>query len=307
MPVPSSISELSQTPGSNFPAGGESVITADDYLRTYAAFIAQLYAGAIKDPAGVRATLAIANRGALWGCTLSNNVADATNDIDIAAGECVDSTGVVLMKTIAAQTKRLDAAWAAGSGNGGLDTGSIANTTYHVFRIIKDSDGSVDHIFSTTAAGPLMPSGYTYFRRIGSVVRVSGAITLFDQHGDDFTLRTSVNDYNQGTPGTGPITITLASLPTGIVVEANIIVSVGGQSGSINGARMSALTSTDEAPGQSNCQVYFSNVANGVQSGQVSGVFTNTAAQIRGRIVSSATGAQLVVRSQGWTDTRGRV
>lgn len=45
MPVPSSINDLSTTPGSNFPAGSESPATFDDYLRTFAAFIAQLRDG----------------------------------------------------------------------------------------------------------------------------------------------------------------------------------------------------------------------------------------------------------------------
>jgi hypothetical protein len=41
MPVPSSITDLSQTAGSNSPASSESPITADDYLRSNASFIAQ--------------------------------------------------------------------------------------------------------------------------------------------------------------------------------------------------------------------------------------------------------------------------
>lgn len=40
MPVPSSISDLSQTAGNNSPPGSESPTTADDYLRTYASYIA---------------------------------------------------------------------------------------------------------------------------------------------------------------------------------------------------------------------------------------------------------------------------
>jgi hypothetical protein len=51
MPVPSSIADLSQTAGSNYPAGSESPITTDDYLRTHAAFIAMLRDGkGISDP-----------------------------------------------------------------------------------------------------------------------------------------------------------------------------------------------------------------------------------------------------------------
>lgn len=45
MPVPSSISDLSQTANSNSPAGSESPNTADDYLRTLSAFIATLRDG----------------------------------------------------------------------------------------------------------------------------------------------------------------------------------------------------------------------------------------------------------------------
>jgi hypothetical protein len=45
MPVPTLISSLSQTAGSNSPPGSESPTTADDYLRQYAAFIAMLRDG----------------------------------------------------------------------------------------------------------------------------------------------------------------------------------------------------------------------------------------------------------------------
>lgn len=45
MPVPSSIDDLSQTANSNSPPGSENPNTADDYLRTYAAYIATLRDG----------------------------------------------------------------------------------------------------------------------------------------------------------------------------------------------------------------------------------------------------------------------
>ena len=43
MPIPSAITDLSATPAANSPSGGESISLADDYLRTQAAFIRQLY------------------------------------------------------------------------------------------------------------------------------------------------------------------------------------------------------------------------------------------------------------------------
>lgn len=45
MPVPSNLSDLSQTPGSNSPAGSENPNTTDDYLRTISAFLAQVRDG----------------------------------------------------------------------------------------------------------------------------------------------------------------------------------------------------------------------------------------------------------------------
>jgi hypothetical protein len=41
MPLPSSINDLSQTAGSNSPSGSEAPSLIDDYLRTYASYIAQ--------------------------------------------------------------------------------------------------------------------------------------------------------------------------------------------------------------------------------------------------------------------------
>lgn len=45
MPVPSAITDLSQTPGSNSPAGSESPALLDDYTRTVFSFIAKLRDG----------------------------------------------------------------------------------------------------------------------------------------------------------------------------------------------------------------------------------------------------------------------
>ena len=45
MPVPSAISDLSQTAASNFPAGSENPNTADDYMRAHASFLATLRDG----------------------------------------------------------------------------------------------------------------------------------------------------------------------------------------------------------------------------------------------------------------------
>src|SRR5690606_22429348 len=63
-------------------------------------------------------------RSYLAGLGLANNATDPSNDIDIADGAARaddDAADLVLASPL---TKRLDAGWTAGSGQGGLDTGS---------------------------------------------------------------------------------------------------------------------------------------------------------------------------------------
>lgn len=159
-------------------------------------------------------------RGMIAGLTLSNNSTDAINDIDIAAGAACDSGGAVVMRLATGITKRLDAAWAVGTGNGGLDTGALANGTYHVWLIRRPDTGVVDVLFSTSATSPTMPTNYTQKRRIGSIIRASGAILAFTQFGDEFRFNAARVDINTAALATGQTNLTLASVPSGIVVDA---------------------------------------------------------------------------------------
>src|SRR3990167_9743528 len=94
-------------------------------------------------------TEALANldRGAIWGLTLANGT-DATNDIDIAVGQATDSTGVQTIAITTALTKQLDAAWALGSGAGGLDIGTIGHSTFHIYLVKRTDTSVVDAVFS---------------------------------------------------------------------------------------------------------------------------------------------------------------
>lgn len=112
------------------------------------------------------------------GLTYSNNVADATNDIDIAVGECVDSTNVRLMQ-LSAITKQSDVAWAVGTGVGGLDTGAVGNSDYYIWVIARVDTGVVDALFSLSSTAPTMPANYTLKRLIGWFKRVGGTIVVF--------------------------------------------------------------------------------------------------------------------------------
>jgi len=67
-------------------------------------------------PAGLNAASAMFG-ASHYGLTISNNGTDAAHDIDISAGACRDSTNAKIIDLQAAITKKIDAAWAAGTNS----------------------------------------------------------------------------------------------------------------------------------------------------------------------------------------------
>ncbi len=94
--------------------------------------------------------------------------ADPEHDISVAAGHAIDSTNTANIIG-AAMTKQIDTAWAAGSDQGGMATGTAQpDTTYHVIAIVKDDDGTVDYYYDTDPAAVNKPAGYGKFLVLGS-------------------------------------------------------------------------------------------------------------------------------------------
>lgn len=116
---------------------------------------------------------------AIYGLTYANNVADATNDLDIAVGAAMDATGGYWMTLGSALTKQSDVAWAVGSGNGGLDTGAVGNSDYYIWLIVRSDTGVVDVLYSLSSTAPTMPAQYDFKRLIGWFKRVGGTIVAF--------------------------------------------------------------------------------------------------------------------------------
>jgi hypothetical protein len=135
------------------------------------------------------------------GLITSNNVADAAKDLDIAVGVARDSTDVDNMRLTAAITKQIDAAWAVGDDQGGLDTGSVAATTLYAVWLIKRSDtGVVDVLFSTSFTAPTMPTDYDRKRLIGAIkTDATPDILPYTQVGDYFRYTTPIQDVNDTT------------------------------------------------------------------------------------------------------------
>ena len=121
---------------------------------------------------------------AISGLTYSNGT-DATNDINVAAGGCMDSTGAEWI-SIAATTKQSDAVWAADNGatpTGGLDLiGSAGNNPFYLFAIKNPTTQVSGVLMSLSATSPTLPTGYTLFRRFGWFRRVGGTIVAFNTY-----------------------------------------------------------------------------------------------------------------------------
>jgi len=331
-------------------------------------------------------------RGHIGGLKLSNNASDATNDIDIAPGEARDKTNARGMVLSSGITKRLDATFTAGTGNGGLDQGVIANATYHVHLIENPTTVATDAIFSlshdksdtvtmtiaspcvvtwgvagrghglvagstfrftttgalptgvssgvdyyvlstgltettfqfsTTNAGPavnssgtqsgthtgwarpLMPSGYTYYRRIGMIVRTGGAIQAFRQEGDQFFLDTTALGVETTTLSTSRVLFAMAPVPVGMPLE----VLIRGSFQQASAGTMVIVTSpseTDAAPSFSAAPLYSGRllVAGSTQQLALDRVWTDASAQVAARSTAASTTLRLNVI--GWIDRRGK-
>jgi hypothetical protein len=209
------------------------------------------------------------------------------------------------------------AAWAVGSGNGALDTGSISPSTwYHAFLVLHNlavSSGNMDVLLSLSATSPTLPTDYNVFGRIGSMkTDGSSQWVKFIQDGPKFRLATPVRDVNAIAPGTTAVTRALPSVPLGIRVQADIavgIISTNGGAG-LGAVYVSDLLQADIAASSDTFTHggYDDNSTTGhtLLFAAPLSVMTNTSQQIRTRCGLSAADTSLLIVTHGWTDRLDR-
>jgi hypothetical protein len=120
------------------------------------------------------------------------------------------------MTLLTPMAKRLDQAWAAGTGSGGRLSGTLgASQSWHVFIIAK-ADGTMDVGFDQSVTAPTLPAGYVYFRRLGAILTDSiNAIRLFVQFGDYFETALRSTDFAATANGGGVAFLRTLSVPKG--------------------------------------------------------------------------------------------
>lgn len=252
-------------------------------------------------------------RGHLSGLTISNGAGSPTdsNELDIAEGGAMSSDGAYWMELAAAMTKRLNVAWSVGDGGGMLASGgAVANATYHIFLIARPDTGVVDIAADTSVSGVNIPTNtdaaYTKRRRIASMTRVGGAITRFKQDGDYFQLLTPVVDVSVSNAGNSAVNRTLASLPTGLNLIAELNVGLV-STAAIDAVYISDLDTDDLAPNGTNAPGFTTrNHVLNVNTFEKTTVRTSTTPQIRTRMATGASTDALRIVTLGWFDTRGR-
>lgn len=240
-------------------------------------------------------------RGYIDGLIMST--AGSSTTMSISAGFATDSTNAVTLR-LTSSINKTTAAWAVGTGNGGLDTGTIANSTWYYFFLIRRPDtGVVDVVFSTNSTSPTLPTNYTQFRYIGAgLTNGSGQWTRFFQYGDEFRWDSPIQDFS----GAGVTTASLLTLSVPRGRKMQVLVSTNGSSGgtSGNGVYLSDPDASDLAVTSTGLANAWHTADPGGENMTVqSTCTTNTSGQVRRRHWNTAT---MQITTFGWTDFRGR-
>ncbi|MBY2993786.1 hypothetical protein HF263_04010 [Rhizobium leguminosarum] len=233
------------------------------------------------------------------GLTLSNNTGSPTTHVDFAAGSA--RSGSSFVSNPSSITKRINGTWAVGTGNGGLDSGSVgASVTYFAYAIRKDSDLSFDVVLSTsTTIGGVtttLLTGYTIVKCIGVVLTdASSLIRAFVMYPkDEYAFVGPIREVTNAAINTTSALLAI-TVPNGVKVKANLRFMFSSAA-----TTNSALFSD---PGQGVLVAGGNNEGGNVGTMQVASgfavgsdeIWTNTSMQIRR--VSGAAGTMWV-----WTD-----
>jgi hypothetical protein len=243
---------------------------------------------------------------------LSNNSIDSDHDIDSTAGKFTTDDDKNQFSA-PAFTKRLDANWTAGSGNGGSPGITLAaNTTYHYFALTNGDGSQKDFGMDTAltasnllAYAAVVTAGLTKASYQGSLLTdASSNIRGFHQIGKYFWLNIRAEADISGVTAAG----TSVTLDTPVNIETVSIVRIWAQPNV--GATteiyilFNALDENNVAPTQVNSDIVLGNMSgvNALNYFSIEKLIkTNASSQIRGRVNSTNFTASSLI-TLGWID-----
>ena len=231
--------------------------------------------------------------------TIANNSTDANNDIDFSGGNFVfsDFSGEAY---VSAMTKRLDANWTAGNNNGGLDTGTKANSTwYYCYAIYNPTTQASDFLFSASATSPTLPSGFTKYKYIGSILNTaSNTLRPFRQVGNYFYLG-AITDASPSSPTSGVYSTYTLSVP-----RINNILAMVKTASDYTGTGIVTLGVSYRITGTSIAFDSFYKPTNGYDGlSAIEYVPTNNSAQIDVAFTYTAPAGNYTIFTKGFIDT----
>lgn len=252
-------------------------------------------------------TVTGAQPGALSGLVMTWT--NATT-LQLAAGAACSDDFTTTMITQGIASKLVGTNFAPGSGNGAYDNqvAFAASSWYHVYLIQNPVTGVADLLTTkATNASPLLPSGFTKQRRIGSIkTDASSNMVQFLQNGDQFLFTPVPSAYDAPFPivtsGAGlPGTLFTANTPLGVRTIALFYYT--------NQVSASQQVSVTDPETTASGTAYFYNAPTPSTTGTVYGygqiaVQTNTSAQVR--VASSANQSGFGLATYGWIDGRGK-
>jgi hypothetical protein len=258
------------------------------------------------------APLAPALPGYIGGLTLSN-FGSGTPVINIDKGGATSDDNTTTMIMPSAFAKNFGGTWNPGYGAGGMDVGVIpVNGWIHVFLIYNPTTQATDILGSLNpgppGANPTLPTGWTKQRRIGSVKSVSSAILAFTQFGDHFLFNSAIVEITGVTISTTNVVQTLAGVPSGVRVQAQLEVQINPVSG---GNAIILITSPDmgaqtvDLPGAIHRTLGYYSTGSLTGGGATILVRTNATAQVQ-LVAASGVNVSAYITTIGWIDNRGK-
>lgn len=235
-----------------------------------------------------------------------SNAADADHDITISTGSAVADDDTTLLELSAAMTKQIDATWAAGNNAGGLFSGTVAaDTTYHLFIIEKDSDGSIDAGFDTSVTAANIPAGYTRYRRVASFITDASsnliAFGAVEAGGGALTIQPSTRslEVSSTSLSIGGANLTLSVIPADVVVSIDFYSFLNNSSPTF--VIFTSTTGVNLTPAATNSDL--SVISTGTRSNNNFTLLSDTQSRIRYRSTEASV-TNFTLGIVAWTDFR---
>ena len=150
------------------------------------------------------------------GLGISNDATTPHSILDVAVGDILDSTGTYQISLTA--PVKVSSAF---NGFGGLDTGTVADSTVYAVYLVGDPVdlNPTGLMLSKSLTGPLMPFGYSVWSLIGyATTDSSGYFLLGYWSAGNSTTRTFTYDAFQATAVTGGSSATYANVKLNTLV-----------------------------------------------------------------------------------------